>query len=229
MNAPTRRIGRHCARQTRYFASSSSLHASYPFTFHVGASFAGKPTSDMQRRARSRHPGFPEDHPLGRWRDAMLARPKAVRSFHAGEDFYFVQQVRHPNCIRATISHVPLLSDAWCFGRYAHIRASQTWKADSIQGMALGVADGVGGWISSGVDPSKFSQALMYHCARHFSSSWAGEPPSDPIDWDMQPGDTVEGGEMTPHACLELAHTAVLGERAIEAGEFHYGVHEMQC
>ncbi|KAH7107827.1 protein serine/threonine phosphatase 2C [Auriculariales sp. MPI-PUGE-AT-0066] len=112
----------------------------------------------------------------------MIARPRALRSPHTGEDFYFVQQMR------------------------------------GASGTALGVADGVGGWILSGVDPSKFSQALMYHCARYASFSWAGEPPSDPIDGDGVTGDVVEGWETTPLECLELAYSAVQRERLVDAG-----------
>ncbi|EED77102.1 predicted protein [Postia placenta Mad-698-R] len=39
------------------------------------------------------------------------------------------------------------------------------------KGVSFGVADGVGGWIDSGVDPSLFSQALMYHQNWKASSS----------------------------------------------------------
>lgn len=37
--------------------------------------------------------------------------------------------------------------------------------AENDKEVVLGVADGVGGWRSKGVDPSAFSQALMYHAA----------------------------------------------------------------
>lgn len=32
-----------------------------------------------------------------------------------------------------------------------------------LQKTILGLSDGVGGWASEGVDPSLFSQALMWH------------------------------------------------------------------
>lgn len=95
----------------------------------------------------------------------------------------------------------------------------------------MGVADGVGGWVSAGVDPSKFSsvvrcmsrrlnltrcrQALMYHCHRYAKTSWAGEPPSDPTTEVTEP---VEGWELTPFECIELAHGGVLRERLVDAG-----------
>ena len=58
--------------------------------------------------------------------------------------------------------------------------------------MSFGVADGVGGWVDSGVDPSLFSQALMYHAHRYSKSSWAGEPETDPIQ-DSEENQQVEG------------------------------------
>ncbi|KZV93392.1 hypothetical protein EXIGLDRAFT_645479 [Exidia glandulosa HHB12029] len=79
----------------------------------------------------------------------------------------------------------------------------------------MGVADGVGGWVQAGVDPSKFSQALMYHCHRYAQTSWAGEPPSDPTSEITEP---IEGWELTPFDCIEAAHGAVLRDRAVDAG-----------
>ncbi|KDQ60840.1 hypothetical protein JAAARDRAFT_190980 [Jaapia argillacea MUCL 33604] len=84
-------------------------------------------------------------------------------------------------------------------------------------GVSLGVADGVGGWVESGVDPSLYSQALMYHAHRYSKHAWAGEPEIDPTQ-DYEEREQVEGWEMTPRECLELAHDAVLRERVVEAG-----------
>ena len=83
--------------------------------------------------------------------------------------------------------------------------------------MSFGVADGVGGWVDSGVDPSLFSQALMYHAHRYSKSSWAGEPETDPIQ-DSEENQQVEGWEMSPAECLELAYGGVLRERDVKAG-----------
>lgn len=47
-------------------------------------------------------------------------------------------------------------------------------RADAPSGastrLVLGIADGVGGWQDQGIDPSAFSQALMYHAAQHAAS-----------------------------------------------------------
>jgi protein phosphatase PTC7 len=37
---------------------------------------------------------FSADSTIGSWRDKMLSRPKAVKGVDAGEDFFFVQEVR---------------------------------------------------------------------------------------------------------------------------------------
>lgn len=75
------------------------------------------------------------------------------------------------------------------------------------------MADGVGGWVESGVDPSLFSQSLMYHASKYAESAWAGEPESDPSD-----SSPVEGWELTPKECLEQAHQGVLRDRSVKAG-----------
>jgi len=84
-------------------------------------------------------------------------------------------------------------------------------------GVSLGVADGVGGWIDSGVDPSLFSQSLMYHAHRYAKVGWPGEPEIDPTQ-EYEEREEVEGWELTPVECLELAHGGVLRERAVIAG-----------
>ena len=88
----------------------------------------------------------------------------------------------------------------------------------ACQGISLGVADGVGGWTDSGVDPSLFSQALMYHAHRHASLGWPGEPEVDPTQ-DYEERETIEGWELMPKACMELAHQSVLREKSVLAGK----------
>lgn len=60
-----------------------------PFTFHIGASWAGKP-ADQTKVPKV---PFPPDGLVGAWRDHTLSRTKAVRSDDAGEDFFYVQEV----------------------------------------------------------------------------------------------------------------------------------------
>ncbi|KIY44413.1 hypothetical protein FISHEDRAFT_77610 [Fistulina hepatica ATCC 64428] len=84
-------------------------------------------------------------------------------------------------------------------------------------GLALGVADGVGAWSTKGVDPALFSQTLMYNAHRYSSTSWAGEPETDPtFDHDEQA--QVEGSELTPLQCMDLAYGSVLRERYVDCG-----------
>jgi protein phosphatase PTC7 len=83
------------------------------------------------------------------------------------------------------------------------------------QGTSIGVADGVGGWVTMGVDPAMFSQALMFHAHRYSKGAWAGEPETDPTqDFD----EPVEGWELTPQECIDLAYGGVLREKAVLCG-----------
>ncbi|KAI0748101.1 protein serine/threonine phosphatase 2C [Daedaleopsis nitida] len=84
-------------------------------------------------------------------------------------------------------------------------------------GISLGIADGVGGWTESGVDPSVFSQALMYHAQRYAKAAWPGEPEVDPTQ-EYEEREQVEGWELTPVECLESAYGGVLRERNVLAG-----------
>ncbi|KAI0306585.1 protein serine/threonine phosphatase 2C [Multifurca ochricompacta] len=85
------------------------------------------------------------------------------------------------------------------------------------EGISFGVADGVGGWASSGVDPSLFSQALMYHSHRYAKIGWPGEPEVDTTQ-DYEDREAVEGWELHPRECLKLAYQATLRERGVIAG-----------
>lgn len=56
----------------------------------------------------------------------------------------------------------------------------------------------------------------MFHSARYAKMGWAGEPEGEPhVDSYSSP---VEGWELTPKHCLELAYQAVLRERTIQSG-----------
>lgn len=87
----------------------------------------------------------------------------------------------------------------------------------NVKGVAFGVADGVGGWVDSGVDPSLFAQALMYYSHNYSRDSWAGEPEVDPTQ-DHDHYKDIQGREITPYACLDLAYRQVLRQQLVEAG-----------
>jgi protein phosphatase PTC7 len=87
-----------------------------------------------------------------------------------------------------------------------------------VEGVSFGVADGVGGWVDSGVDPALFSQALMYHAHSYSRNAWAGEPEIDPT-LDYEEREQVEGWEVTPYECLDLAYGGVLREKIVQAGK----------
>ncbi|PCH38203.1 hypothetical protein WOLCODRAFT_130753 [Wolfiporia cocos MD-104 SS10] len=160
--------------RTRFFSSLPR-----PYRFHVGASWAGKPPDPQARRIKTK-PFQPDSEIVG-WRDKLLSIYQSPAGKHVGEDFFYVQEMRHQS------------------------------------GISFGVADGVGGWVDSGVDPSLFSQALMYHAHRYSKTAWAGEPETDPTQ-DYDEREQVDGWEVTPAECLELAYGGVLRERYVQAG-----------
>ena len=68
------------------------------------------------------------------------------------------------------------------------------------------------------MDPSLFSQALMYHAHRYSKAAWPGEPEVDPTQ-EYEEREQVEGWELSPLECLESAYGGVLRERGVVAGE----------
>ncbi|KAI6109821.1 phosphatase 2C-like domain-containing protein [Pisolithus sp. B1] len=149
---------------------------------------------------------------------SALSRPF---TFHVG-----VSWASKPEDPKITRFHTPFPADS-CVGRWRDTMLALREKNISrdagedffyiTQGVAFGVADGVGGWIDSGVDPSLFAQSLMYHAHRYSRDAWAGEPEIDPTQ--EQPERAREDGrELTPHQCLDLAYHGVLQDRLVEAG-----------
>lgn len=179
-------LGRALLRRSNKNAyRSMSTFPRRPYTFHIGASWAGKPTSGNEMKKIP----FPGDSPIGIWRDQMLSRtvPGAIPNEatkwapDAGEDFFYVTEMKNSS------------------------------------GVSFGVADGVGGWVESGVDPSLFSQAFMYHAHRYSRNAWAGEPEIDPT-LDYAEREEVEGWELTPLESMALSYHGVLREKHVQAG-----------
>lgn len=65
----------------------------------------------------------------------------------------------------------------------------------------IGVADGVGGWRSMGVDPSEFSNALMAHAKQYVDSR--AQHSTEPAD---------------PQKTMAVAHKKVVEEKKVKAG-----------
>ncbi|KAJ8700161.1 Protein phosphatase 2C 7, variant 3 [Pleurotus ostreatus] len=59
----------------------------------------------------------------------------------------------------------------------------------------------------------------MYHAHRYARNAWAGEPEVDPT-LDYEEREQIEGWEMTPIECLDLAYGGVLRERFVNAGSY---------
>lgn len=159
-----------------------------------------------------------------------MSRFHSAMGNRIGEDFFYVQEVSYMNLYQVTIR----VFDLTLF--YSQMRSQSVgytylflwlplifvsfcrFSRRRTKGVSIGIADGVGGWVDSGVDPSMFSQALMYHAHRYAKDSWAGEPETDPMQ-EYEEREQVEGWELYPAECLELAHGGVLRERAVQAGQ----------
>jgi hypothetical protein len=142
MNIYSLIIRRHILSKThrsrlRLYSSSSipPIHAttaSRPYTFHIGASWAGKPDDNPIKIKAA----FPPDTVIGTWRDKTLSRPKAVRSRDAGEDFFFVQEVLlHPynyatlNSLKIDAESIGKLSTHWFSSKpVPRLTCSSVWR-----------------------------------------------------------------------------------------------------
>lgn len=76
------------------------------------------------------------------------------------------------------------------------------------RGIAFGVADGVGGWAESGVDPSEFSQALCDEMSELFTA------------YLTQTSTPSNGGSQlpSPKALLDKAYANIVDQAVIQAG-----------
>ncbi|KAF5391391.1 hypothetical protein D9757_001899 [Collybiopsis confluens] len=159
----------------------------HPYIFHIATSWAGKPSLGEDQVTDTLP--FPLESPIGRWREDMLNRVIGPKKKRRGKD--------------------------WPLDAGEDFFFVQEMRNGS--GVSFGVADGVGGWVESGINPALFSQCLMYHSGRYSRNAWAGEPEIDPT-LDYEEREQVEGWELTPYHCLDLAYGGVLREKYVQAG-----------
>ncbi|SCZ96863.1 BZ3500_MvSof-1268-A1-R1_Chr4-1g06796 [Microbotryum saponariae] len=117
--------------------------------------------------------GLDAHHPAMVWRDAVWSRSPCG----AGHDWFFVQEVQRP-------------TDA-----LEESSSSSSARKDLV----IGVADGVGGWVDLGVDPSLFAQAtqtLMWFCRQ----------------------EVAQNGHKDPLRVIQNAYAALLQEKGVLAG-----------
>jgi protein phosphatase PTC7 len=75
---------------------------------------------------------------------------------------------------------------------------------ESPSSVALGVADGVGGWMESGVDPADFSHAFCAYMAASATSARGASK--------------TRGAPLTPRQVMQEGYEAVCHDRSIKAG-----------
>ncbi|CED84244.1 Serine/threonine protein phosphatase [Phaffia rhodozyma] len=149
----------------RYFSSpppsstspnpARTLKDSPNFTFEIGLSFAGKP----RRRGEQIPRGISSGGEKGEWRERMINWTEGSSEFNGETSSGKVGEVRVKKDKK----------DAGEDFFMIHER-----PADQLT--TLAVADGVGGWAESGVDPSVFSQALMYHAWKAAQGDVSAQP-----------------------------------------------------
>ena len=57
----------------------------------------------------------------------------------------------------------------------------------------------------------------MYHAHRYAAQGWVGEPEIDPTQ-DYEEREAIEGWELLPGNCMDMAHEAVRREKSVIAG-----------
>ncbi|MEW5296955.1 MAG: hypothetical protein WDW36_000198 [Sanguina aurantia] len=109
-------------------------------------------------------------------------------SSEAAADIPFVQ---HTLQLRSAVSYLPHPDKVHYGGEDAHF-------VSDYGGGAMGVADGVGGWQESGVNPAEYSRSLMRIAQTYLESSKAATTPDAPAP---------TGIRVNPRGALEAAHS----------------------
>ncbi|MEW5315887.1 MAG: hypothetical protein WDW38_007285 [Sanguina aurantia] len=118
---------------------------------------------------------------------APLDRSRSSSS-EAAADIPFVQ---HTLQLKSAVSYLPHPDKVHYGGEDAHF-------VSDYGGGAMGVADGVGGWQESGVNPAEYSRSLMRIAQTYLESSKAV----------TTPGSSVPTGiRVNPRGALEAAHS----------------------
>ncbi|WFD29593.1 protein-serine/threonine phosphatase [Malassezia sp. CBS 17886] len=98
-------------------------------------------------------------------------------------------------------------------------------EGPSGAGVLMGVADGVGGWTEAGIDPSQFSNALLYHASKYAEDKGALPAPQDALShaYKKVEGDAgVQAGSST--ACfvrLDVAKGTLASANLGDSGFVH--------
>jgi protein phosphatase PTC7 len=168
----------------RFLSTSLALQSTTAppaWRFETGYSFHGKPGSPVYRATGSPAPAEPEGGDNSGRPDWRTGRPKTLKQGLPTE---------HPLSVwrDAELAKAP-----WGAGHdWFFVEEQQEGR-----GVTVGVADGVGGWEESGIDPSHFSQALM---------------------WFAREAVRTEGFR-SPKTLLDKAFKGVSNEKGVIAGE----------
>jgi hypothetical protein len=152
MLVPWRVLSRSTVVHSRRLALSAAQPR--PYAFHVGVSFMGKPDEGDQSRYPYISRPFLPTHPVIPFRERMLAWKKESTSGSAGQDFFYVQEVcgfaSFPLVCILYPLHYASCADDQPFGGAIHLMGDCAAPKFlfGLQGLSIGIADGVGGIVS---------------------------------------------------------------------------------
>jgi hypothetical protein len=126
-----------------------------------------------------------------------------------GQDFFFYERLAKDSVSVHPISRQTTIYDLF----------RSMLNLYNSKGLALGVADGVGGWEDTGFDPSMFSQALMYHAAQSARRRTSQEVLGDDVVKDVEE-EISDVPIADPSLILEDAYKGVMSEREVIAGVY---------
>ncbi|PWZ02918.1 hypothetical protein BCV70DRAFT_8286 [Testicularia cyperi] len=182
---------------TRTFVTSIKRSSQQPFQFLTAYAFQGKPrlTEDQQQDA-----------------DASSASSDASSEASTSSSETVAEDAKRNKIGFPDDSEIGRWRDVLLRGGEAGEDSLMCTSMGVAGDVAIGVADGVGGWTESGVDPSLFSQALMFYASKSASRAAANPDRIDVSD--------AESGmqAITPNMVLAEAFEQVLKEPLVVAG-----------
>ncbi|KAI6824656.1 protein serine/threonine phosphatase 2C [Hortaea werneckii] len=184
-------------------SSLRPLSASMPLSSSSSSSSSSAAAADPQKRFASNQARF--TYRLGA---ASAGKRTPVRPAKLDRDFWAyasTQEFPSPPYLRST------KKDAGEDAFFA------TTVGESPHHVAFGVADGVGGWQDSGVDPSDFSHGLCGLMAGT-AKTYEGLSLSQEEQEEQEKDDGGRRRNVRPRELLQVAYDAVIGNPRIVAG-----------
>ncbi|KDN44724.1 hypothetical protein K437DRAFT_129323 [Tilletiaria anomala UBC 951] len=193
---------------TRSLSTSARLFSKQPYHFVTGYAFAGKPR-DPEGEQQQQAEGLSAE---------ASGSSKAMRYATLAKQIGFMADTEIGRWRDELLQGGEAGEDAIACADMS--KASGDPMGDEEGDVVIGVADGVGGWTENGVDPSLFSQALMYHVTQQAAKFRACPErlSNDELDPSKGPAPDPSHHPGLPQALLSHAYDAVQKEPLVIAG-----------